>query len=82
VPSRDSPTSNRYKHNGLNWADFNGETGISGKCKIRIENKYSDDAEKEPQEYDVGGDIVDRKCKPPNGQNCCEVAEDKCSNRP
>ena len=47
-----------------------------------MENEYSNEPEEKTQENDVGSHVVDGECKPPDGEHCCEVAENKGSDGP
>src|SRR3990172_13407545 len=82
MPSGDSPTGNGYEHDGPEGTNPYGKTSIGRKGKIRMEHKYHNEPESEPQENNVRCNIVNGKREPPDGQNGSKVAEDECGNRP
>ena len=55
------------------------EPRVGRQREIGMEYKNSDDPEEETKENDVRRNIVDRECKPPDGQHCGEIAEDEAA---
>jgi len=47
-----------------------------------MQDEDTDDPEKESEENNVGGDIVDGKSEAPYGQHCRKIAEDEGCNGP
>ena len=43
---------------------------VSRECEIRAKHQYSDTPEKQPEEYDVCGNIVNGQGKTPDRQHC------------
>jgi hypothetical protein len=82
MPSGDSPAGYRDKHYRpqVTYSYFETRVSRQGKIGMEYENTYN--PKEETQENNIGGNIVNGKCKPPDWQNRCKVAKDKRSNRP